>query len=77
MRTNESQEGSGRGGAAEADDHARGLRAAIRRMEQTPDSGIAMCHRQGKTAVYLSDDKTHIVEHPPHGPIKQIPLRAG
>ena len=60
----------------DADEHLRGLRAAIMRMEQTPDSGIAMCHRQGKTAVYLSDDKTHIVKHPPHGTIKKIPLKA-
>ena len=50
------------------------LDASIRRMARTPDSGITMCHAQGKTAVYLSDDKTCIVEHPPHGPIKRIPL---
>ena len=41
---------------------------------QTADSAIAMCHRQGKTAVYLSDDETCIAEHPPHGPIKRSPL---
>ena len=33
-----------------------------------------MCHRQGKTAVYLSKDKRYIIEHPPHGPITRIPL---
>ena len=33
-----------------------------------------MCHEQGKTAVYLSEDKTCIVEHPPHGPITRTPL---
>ena len=52
----------------------RRLDQAIARTTQTPDSGIAMCHRQGKTAVYLSDDETCIVEHPPHGPIRRTPL---
>ena len=52
----------------------RGLDEAIARMTETPDSGIAMCHRQGKTAVYLSDDGLCIVEHPPHGPITRTPL---
>lgn len=41
----------------------------LKRMENTPGSGVAMCHQQGKTAVYLSDDGKYIVEHPPHGPI--------
>ena len=50
------------------------LDEAIARMTQTPDSGIAMCHRQGKTAVYLSNDGMYIVEHPPHGPITRTPL---
>ncbi len=36
-----------------------------------PQSGVTMCHRQGKTAVYLSQDRRYIVEHPPHGPVKQ------
>ena len=31
-------------------------------------------HEQGKTAVHLSDDKTCIVEHPPHVPITRTPL---
>lgn len=51
----------------------RRLRQAIDRTTQ-PGSGIAMCHEQGKTVVYLSKDKTCIVEHPPHGPITQTPL---
>lgn len=36
-------------------------------MERTPRGGIAMCHQQGKTAVYVSEDRKYIVEHPPHG----------
>ena len=51
----------------------RRIDEAIARSTQ-PGAGIAMCHRQGKTAVYLSDDETCIVEHPPHGPIKRTPL---
>lgn len=51
----------------------RRLRQAIAETTQ-PGSGIAMCHRQGKTAVYLSDDGRYIVEHPPHGPIIRISL---
>ena len=47
----------------------------IDEMEQTPGSGITMCHEQGKTAVYVSEDRKYIVEHPPHGPITRI-LRA-
>ena len=50
------------------------LDEAVRRTTQTPGSGIAMCHRQGKTAVYLSDDEKYIVEHPPHGPTKHTPV---
>ena len=30
-----------------------------------------MCHRQGKTAVYVSECKQYIIEEPPHGPIKR------
>ena len=52
----------------------RRISRAVAESTQTPRSGITMCHRQGKTAVYLSKDKTHIVEHPPHGPIRHIPL---
>ena len=35
-----------------------------------------MCHAQGKTAVYLSDDGQYIVEHSPAGTIVRKPLRA-
>ena len=46
--------------------------AQIDKMQRTPRSGVAMCHRQGKTAVYLSDDRKYIIEEPPHGgPIKR------
>ena len=47
----------------------------IDEMEQTPASGITMCHEQGKTAVYVSDDRKYIIEHPPHGPVTRT-LRA-
>ena len=42
---------------------------ACEEMDRTPRSAVQMCHEQGKTAVYLSKDKKHIVEEPPHGPI--------
>ena len=58
---------------------ARYMTGAILRriddMEQTPHSGIAMCHAQGKTAIYVSDDGNYLIHHPPHGPIKRT-LRA-
>ena len=44
-------------------------------MERTPKSGVAMCHKQGKTAVYVSKDRKYLIEHPPHGPVKRT-LRA-
>ena len=40
----------------------------IDEMERTPKSGVAMCHKQGKTAVYVSKDRKYLIEHPPHGP---------
>ncbi len=43
----------------------------IDEMERTPGSGIAMCHQQGKTAVYVSEDRKYLVEHPPHGAIRR------
>ena len=43
----------------------------IDEMERTPGSGIAMCHQQGKTAVYVSEDRKYLVEHPPHGTIRR------
>lgn len=47
----------------------------IDEMERTPKSGVAMCHKQGKTAVYVSKDRKYLIEHPPHGPVKRT-LRA-
>ena len=59
-----------------ADSENRGAQASpqsldglIEQMDRTADSGVAMCHAQGKTAVYVSEDRRHIVEHPPHGPV--------
>ena len=43
----------------------------IDEMERTPGSGIAMCHQQGKTAVYVSEDRKYLIEHPPHGTIRR------
>ena len=58
----------------EAVDQTTGLIDDLRQMEQTPGSGVAVCHAQGKTAVYLSRDRKYIVEHPPHGPITRTPV---
>ena len=55
----------------EDDERMRRLGASIREMACTPGSAVAMCHEQGKTAVYLSKDRKHIVAHSPHGPIKR------
>ena len=64
-------------GSDENDERERRMEQSIAEMARTPGSGIAMCHEQGKTAVYLSEDKTCIIEHPPHGPITRTPLDAG
>ena len=40
-------------------------------MERTPRSSVTMCHEQGKTAIYVSDDKQYIIEEPPHGSIRR------
>ena len=61
----------------ESDERERAMEQSIAEMARTPGSGIAMCHAQGKTAVYLSEDKTCIIEHPPHGPITRTPLDEG
>ena len=58
----------------DADTPAQALIDDLKRMERTPGSGVAMCHAQGKTAVYLSRDGKDIVEHPPHGPITRSPV---
>ena len=52
------------------------IRASIDEMSRTPGSGVAMCHAQGKTAVYLSDDGEDIVEHAPDGTIARKPFPA-
>ena len=47
------------------------LRAEMLRASREPGSGVKMCHRQGKTAVYLSDDGRSIIHHSPDGTIKE------
>ena len=49
------------------------IRLSIDKMSRTPGSGIAMCHSQGKTAVYVSEDGTQLVEHAPDGTITTKP----
>ena len=44
----------------------KALQASIREMTTTPGSSVALCHQQGKTAVYLADDGS-LVEVPPGG----------
>ena len=46
----------------------------IRAMSEQSGSGVRMCHEQGKTAVYLSEDGRSIVEHEPHGVVRHLPL---
>ena len=58
----------------DGDGRDRAMEQSIAEMARTPGSAIAMCHAQGKTAVYLSEDRTCIIEHPPHGPITRTPL---
>ena len=47
------------------------LSRRIREVSQSPGSSVRMCHEQGKTAIYLSDDGEHIVEHEPNGTIRK------
>ena len=56
---------------------AQGVSELLEEMERTPESGVKMCHEQGKTAVYLSEDGKYIVEHSPHGAITRTPLTPG
>ena len=58
----------------EAIDQTTVLIDNLEQMQQTPGSGVAMCHAQGKTAVYLSKDRKYIVKHPPYGPITRTPI---
>ena len=54
--------------------------AQIDRLPRPPRSGVVMCHKQGKTAVYVSECKQYIIEEPPHGPITRTlrgPRRPG
>lgn len=53
---------------------AGALEGDIRAMEDEAGSSIAMCHEQGKTAVYLSEDGTYIVEREPGGALCRLPL---
>ena len=62
------------GHEAPAIDQTAALIDDLKQMQQTPGSGVAMCHAQGKTAVYLSRDHRYIVEHPPHGLITRTPV---
>lgn len=62
------------GATDENDEREHRMEQSIAEMARTPGSGVAMCHEQGKAAVYLSEDKTCIVEHPPHGPVRRTPL---
>ena len=52
------------------------LRAEMRRAAREPGSGVKMCHRQGKTAVYVSDDGLSIIHHAPDGTITRKPRKA-
>ena len=57
-----------------AEEAMKVLRTEIRQAGEDPESGITMCHRQGKTAVYLSDDGHSIIEHSPNGTITETPF---
>lgn len=57
-----------------AEEAMEALRREMRQAGEDPESGITMCHRQGKTAVYLSDDGRSIIEHEPDGTITRTPF---
>ena len=57
-----------------AEQAMQALRTSIREMERVPGSSITMCHRQGKTAVYLADDDRSIVEHAAEGAREETAL---
>lgn len=50
------------------------LRQRIARDSVTPDSGVRMCHAQGKSAVYLSKCGNFIITHDPDGTITREKL---
>lgn len=51
------------------------LGTRIRELSRTRGSSVEMCHAQGKTAVYLSDDGLDLISHPPNGTITKNRLR--
>ena len=53
----------------EVDETTKAIDESLKEMERTPESNIAMCHAQGKSAVYLSRDGRFIVTHSPEGAI--------
>ena len=55
----------------------RAIERSIREMERTPESNVAMCHAQGKSAVCLSRDGRFIVTHSPEGVTTRKPRSSG
>ena len=45
----------------------KGILAAVLEQARNPNSGVEMCHKQGKTAIYLAEDRTTLMEHRPGG----------
>ena len=59
------------------DEEADGtLERDILAMDEEAGSAVRMCHKQRKTAVYLSEDGQHIVEREPNGAARRLPLAA-
>lgn len=52
------------------------LGTRIRELSRTRGSSVEMCHAQGKTAVYLSDDGLDLISHPPNGTIAKNRLHS-
>ena len=52
----------------------RALRRRIERDSATPNSGVRMCHAQGKSAVYRSQCRNFIITHDPDGTVIRRPL---
>ena len=50
------------------------LKKSMASMSNDPDSGVKMCHKLGKTAVYLSEDRiavgTPVTRRPPHRSVR-------
>ena len=61
--------------SAQRHDAAAALVRDIRTMSEEAESGVRMCHAQGKTAVFLSGDERFIVEHEPNGTIRRTLLQ--